>query len=250
VRTSDYANVKLSSYVDSSMIYSRNYLCSSYYNSGKNYTDSSVMAGISTSTSNARYCLAAVKEYLGKLYMCVIMAGTSASDGTISTFELLQKLVKWGGDSFDYVCVLNKWTAVGEIKIKHGLGYDHAALFCRENISCYIERSVDPKVDIKYEYVINEKELTAPIEAGHVVGTARAYYNGELIADTEIVIVSSIARNESSVLSSRVVKFMTSRKFITACVVFIAVFVIYVLCMAKYRAYKQRQRAADTQNKI
>ena len=249
-RTSDYANVKLSSYFDNCMIYSKNYLCSSYYNSGKNYTDSTVLAGISTSTSNARYCLASVKEYLGKLYMCVVMAGTSGSDGTVSTYELLPKLVKWGGDSFDYVPILNKWTAVGEVKIKHGLGYDHAALFCSENVSCYIERAVDPKVDIRYEYEINEKELTAPVSAGHVVGVAKAYYKGELVASTDIVIVSSIARNESSVLSSKIVRFLTSSKFISAGIICIVIFIVYVLCMAKYRAYKQKQRkSASLQNK-
>ncbi len=245
-KISDLANVRLSQNFGSSMIYSRNFLCSSYYNSGQNYTDSSVMAGISTSTPNAGYCLAAVKEYKGKLYMCVMMAGTS-SNGKISTYELLPKIVSWGGDSFTYVSVLNKWTAVGELKIKHGLGYDHASVFCRDNVYCYIEKSVDPKVDIKYEYEINEKQLTAPISAGHVVGSAKAYYKGELIASTDIVIVNSIARNESSVLSTRIVNFLTSRGFIIACVIFVIVFVVYVLCMAKYRAYKQRVRRSEAQ---
>lgn len=246
--TSDYANVRLSEYFDSSMIYSRNFLCSSYYNSGTNYTDSSVLAGISTSTSNARYCLAAVKEYKGKLYMCVIMAGTSA-DGKIATYELLPKIVKWGGDSFTYISVLNKWTAVGELKIKHGLGFDHAALFCKDNVFCYMKKSVDPKTDIEYEYEIDYKELQAPISAGQVVGHAKAYYNGELIAETDIVIVNSIARNESSVMSTKITKFLTSSGFITACIVFVAVFIVYVLCMAKYRAYRQKKRKAKESSK-
>lgn len=240
--TSDYANVRLSQYFDSSMIYSRNFLCSSYYNSGTNYTDSTVLASISTSTSNAGYCIAAVKEYRGKLYMCVLMAGKSSSEGGIPTYELLPKIVKWGGDSFTYVSVLNKWTAVGELKIKHGLGYDHAAVFCKENVFCYMEKSVDPLVDIKYEYEINDKELSAPISAGQVVGHAKAYYRGELIAKTDIVIVSSIAKNESSALATSIKGFLTSGAFITASIILLAVFVVYVLCMAKYRAYKQRMR--------
>lgn len=243
-KTSDLANVKLSSYLESSTIYSKNYLCSSYYNSGKNYTDSSVLAGISTSTSNAKYCLATVKEYMGKLYMCVLMAGES-SNGEISTFELLPKLVKWGGDSFTYVFVLNKWTALGELKIKHGLGYDHATLFCKENVFCYMEKTIDPQKDIKYEYEITQKELTAPVAAGKVVGTARAYYEGKLIASSDIVIVSSIARNESSVFSTKIVNFLKSGRFIAFCIIFVALFVIYVLCMAKYRAYRQRKRLLE-----
>lgn len=241
-KTSDYANIRLSEYFGKSEIYSRNFLCSSYYNSGKKYADSSVMASLSTSTSNAGYCLAAVKEYKGKLYMCVLMAGRSNSDGTISTYDLLPDIVKWGGDSFTYLSVLNKWTAVGELKIKHGLGYDHATVFCKDNVFCYIEKTVDPAVDIKYEYEINNKELSAPVSAGQVVGTAKAYYNGELIAKTDIIIVSSIARNESSVLSTKITGFLTSGGFIAASAVFVAVFVVYVLCMAKYRAYKQKMR--------
>ena len=245
--TSANSYTSLSSHFDSSRIYSRNFFYSSYYNSGASHIDSSVIAGTSTYTSNALHCTTAVKEYKGKLYMCVMLAGSVNSSNYSVNYDEIPNAVKWGGDSFDYISVLNKWTPVAELSVEHGLGFDHATVFCKNNVFFYTLKNVDPKTDIKYEYDLTYDSLTAPVEEGMVVGKAMAYYDGELVATEDLIIVNSIALNESSVAAKNVKTFLSGKKFITGCIIFALCFVIYVLSAAAYRGHKQRKRLQNTE---
>jgi D-alanyl-D-alanine carboxypeptidase len=245
--TSANSYSSLSSHFDSSRIYSRNFFYSSYYNSGPSHIDNSVIAGTSTYTTNALHCTTAVKEYKGKLYMCVMLAGNVNGSNYSVNYDEIPNVVKWGGDSFDYISVLNKWTPVAELFVEHGLGFDHATVFCKNNVFFYTYKNVDPKKDIKYEYDLTYETLTAPVEEGKVVGKAMAYYNGKLVASEDLIIVNSIALNESSVAAKKVTTFLSSSKFIIGFIIFVVCFVIYVFSAAAYRGHKQRKRLQETE---
>ncbi len=222
-------------------IYSRNYFLSNYYNGGKSYRDSAVIGGIVGTTANAGYCSACAYEYSGKTYLCVILGASESKEDGIASYVVPPKIVKWASGQFRYYTILAKWKALAEVSIVHGDGYDYAAAFCLDNVSCYLRKYVNEATDVTYEVEMDCTSLEAPVAAGTKVGHVRAYYDGNVIAESDLVIRSDVALSRSAVRVEKIRAFLLSKPFIISAISVFAAFLVYIFIMAFYRGSKIRK---------
>ncbi len=78
--------------------------------------------------------------------------------------------------------------------VRWALGKDHLVLVTKEDVKALLPRDTYTPELLKSEFKINDK-ITAPIKEGDVLGTAKFYYDGELVAETDLYSSRSVSRN-------------------------------------------------------
>lgn len=140
------------------------------------------MDGLKTGyTDSAGYCFTGTAERNGKRLISVVMKTESESE----RFEETAKLMDYGFNNFETVELFPKGHQTDDKKtlpVAKGKE-DEVAIETDEAISVPIKKGNEDKYTLEYTFdedVLNEDgELTAPIEKGDKVGTAKLVFDGE-----------------------------------------------------------------------
>ncbi|MEB2416594.1 serine-type D-Ala-D-Ala carboxypeptidase DacD [Citrobacter sp. R-1.5.2] len=138
-------------------------------------------------TSGAGFNLIASAVDGQRRLIAVVMGAESAKGRE----DQARKLLQWGQQNFDTVQVLRSGKQVGVERIWYG---------DKENISLGTEQDfwmALPKVEvqnIKAKYVLDKKELVAPIAAHQRVGEIELYDRDKLVAHWPLVTLESISK--------------------------------------------------------
>src|SRR5699024_189439 len=140
------------------------------------------MDGLKTGhTDSAGYCFTGTAEQNGKRLISVVMKTESESE----RFEETAKLMDYGFNNFETVELFPKGHQTDDKKtlpVAKGKE-DEVAIETDEAISVPIKKGNEDKYTLEYTFdedVLNEDgELTAPIEKGDKVGTAKLVFDGE-----------------------------------------------------------------------
>ena len=221
-------------------IYSRNYFLSSYYNGGKSYINREVLGGISGQTDESGDLLLAVVKHGSYTYASVV-ANAERTDEKIYSYLITNEIVDWGSKSFTYKTLLDEFDVICDLPVNMGKGADEAAVFPAKKVVRYVPVDTDLETAVTYTYELSSEALTAPVSYSDKVGSLTLMLNGETIETVDLIIRSDVQSSSGDYMLSRAKAFLTSRSFITAVIVIVSIFTIYVLINSIVRGRKQKR---------
>lgn len=218
----------------------RNYLVGTGYTA--QYFNSLCHGLAAGSTIESGYCAATVADNGNLSYICIVMGASTAEDGTIMSYSLVNDLVKWAYDAWGYVEIISAGTTVCEMPVTMSMDIDTVLVAPGKSVSVYLPKTTVLGTDITYSHTLNSEELQAPVAEGAHVGLITAYYNGEELATVELVTKSSVAQSEVLYMLTKIKDISRSRVFIASVVSAIVLTVVYVTVKAIIRGTAANKR--------
>lgn len=199
------------------------------------YSDYSVQYrfanGIKTGhTSNAGYCFvgSAIKNDFDLI--AVVFKSPSSPQSFIDT----KALFEYAYSKYRMRIVIKGDEIASTCNVRWSLGKDHLVLVTKKDVKALLPRDTYTAELLKSEFVL-DKKITAPIKEGDVLGQARFYYDGELVAESDLYASRSVSRN----VIKQVFSYLLNIWFITI----LGVFVIIILVKRyKYVRTKKKRR--------
>ncbi len=230
-----YANETLMNYAGAyskrlstnDVIYNRNYLITSYYNTGKSYIDTTVNGMISGSSTEGGHVLVRSATYNGYEYICVILGGQRDSH-YIYSYDVSGELIKWGSKNYSLLTLLNTASPVTSIPVISARETDSVPIVPSDNISKYLLSDSYSSGKITSQINLTVESLTAPVAMGTEVGEILIYYNGELIAQSKLKTACEITENTTSAIIQSVWTAVSSEKAITAYIITASCIAVYI----------------------
>ena len=138
-------------------------------------------------TSGAGYCLSATAKREGMELIAVVMG----ADSPKGREDQARKLLHWGQQNFDTVQILHNGKKVGTERIWYG-DKEQIALGTDQDFWLALPKSEVP--NIKAKYVMDKKELEAPIAAHQRVGEIQLYDRDKVVAHWPLVTLESVEK--------------------------------------------------------
>ena len=216
--------------------------------------DSRVLGGKTGNTSKAGRCLVALAERNGMKLLSVVM-GAQATYGEdrytfvrYGNFEETSELLTFAYSNFTTMQVLNPTQVTGQFAVSGGA--QNAFGTIREGMSATVPlgSSFDT---IRYEYVLNEGGLTAPISQGEKIGTIRVWYENTCLAQQDLLCAADVAV-ETKLVKPHAVELDNSLSLLNGILkialgvvaaIFVLVMVLRTVNAARYRRNKRRKAA-------
>ncbi|MBE6606926.1 MAG: D-alanyl-D-alanine carboxypeptidase [Ruminococcaceae bacterium] len=224
-------------------IYNRNYLISSYYNTGKSYIDSTVSGMISGSSTEGGHVLVRSATYDGYEYICVIL-GAQRDSHFIYSYDISAELIKWGSKNYSFLKILDNSTPVASVPVINGRESDSVPVVPSDNISKYLLSDAYSSGKVTSEIKLNVENFTAPITMGTEVGEIFIYYNGELIAESKLKTACDITENTTSAAIQSVWTKLSSEKAIKAYIITVSCVAVYIFINSIIRQQRKNKLAA------
>lgn len=144
--------------------------------------------GIKTGfTNDSQHCLASAAKKGNREVIAVLLGGRS---GEIVANES-QQLLEYGLSNFKAEIVIKKGHAYGKYKPLKDI--EAINLESNSNLSLLIPKKNNSNDRISF-YTAPEKSIELPIRKGQVLGSVKAYANGEILGETELVSDKSISK--------------------------------------------------------
>jgi len=124
----------------------------------------------------------------GKRRLIAVVMGAESSKGRE---EQARKLLHWGQQNFDTVQILHTGKKVGTERIWYG-DKEHINLGTDQDFWLALPKAEVPK--IKAKYVMDKKELDAPIAAHQSVGEIELYDGDKIVAHWPLVTLESVGK--------------------------------------------------------
>ncbi|QKN81272.1 serine-type D-Ala-D-Ala carboxypeptidase DacD [Scandinavium goeteborgense] len=124
----------------------------------------------------------------GKRRLIAVVMGAESSKGRE---DQARKLLHWGQQNFDTVQILHTGKKVGTERIWYG-DKEHIDLGTDQDFWLALPKAEVPK--IKAKYVMDKKELDAPIEAHQRVGEIELYDGDKIVAHWPLVTLESVGK--------------------------------------------------------
>ena len=206
------------------------------------YYHSSVIAGKHTSTEKAGECIAVVSNKDGYSYLTVVMGGKlknvdkdEIDENTCMTDA--QKMLTWVYDNIRYRTVVTPTQTVEVVKVVAGKDADTLRLVPKEEISALLPSNASPEsVEFrKVEGSVPEK-VTAPVEAGEVLGQVKVYYAHNEIATVDLVAANTVKMSLGRLIMSTVSSILSSKIFlIVVAILTLVAIAVFLMSLLDYR---------------
>lgn len=215
------------------------------------YYHSSVVAGKHTSTEKAGECIAVVSNKDGYSYLTVVMGGKfmnvdkdEINENTCMTDA--KAMLDWVYDNIRYRTVVTPTQTVAVVKVVAGKDADTLRLVPKEEISALLPSNASPE-SIEFRIVegtVPEK-VTAPVEAGEVIGQAKVFYAHSEVATVDLVAANTIKMSLGRLIMSTVSSILSSKIFvlIVAILALIAI-AVFLMNLLDYRKKLDEMRNA------
>ncbi len=163
------------------------------------YYDSRVIGGKTGFTTPAGRCLVTVSEdeSTGMKLLCVVM-GTKmevASDGytvlNYGSFEETRGLLNFGYKNYMGTQVLSEAQTLGQFHVEGGDAETQGKVQGISRAVLPAESTID---NIRYEYLLDDGVLTAPLKEDQPIGIARVWYQSICIAQQELYSAANIKK--------------------------------------------------------
>lgn len=166
-------------------LYSTNYMIENTY--VDQYYDSRVIGGKTGHTTPAGRCLAAVSEADDMQLLTIVLGGDTGLNSygvlTYGSFEVTEDLIGYGFSNLTTGQVLSSDAVLESFTVENGENDTQAVV--KESVSTVIPNDM-PVTQLRYEYVLDDGTLTAPVEAGQPLGVVRVWYQSKCLAEQEI----------------------------------------------------------------
>lgn len=168
------------------------------------YYDSRVIGGKTGTTTPAGRCLVTVSESNGMRLLCVIMGAEMkvAEDGwtvlSYGTFEETKGLIDYGFDHFMPTQVMSPNQILGQFPVEYGSAAVQGMV--SENSDTLVPVNSDMS-SVRYEYILDEPTLQAPIRQGDALGVVRVWYMTRCLAQQELYAAVSVEKDIPTTVS-------------------------------------------------
>ncbi len=147
--------------------------------------------GIKTGhTSNAGYCFVGSAERNGLDLISVVFKSPNFNQ----SFKDTKALFEYAYSKYRMRTVIKGDEIASTCNVRWALGKNHLVLKTPGDVKALLPRDTFTEELLKSEFIINKK-ITAPIKEGDILGKAQFYYDGELVAETDLLASRSVSRN-------------------------------------------------------
>lgn len=151
------------------------------------YYDSRVVGGKTGFTTPAGRCLAAVSKSGDLTLLTVVLGGSTGLNQygvvTYGSFAVTGDLIDLGFDNYTTAQVLSSDAVLTSFPVSGGENETQAVT--RESISTVVPADMAIS-QLRYEYLLDDGTLTAPIAMGQPLGIVRVWYQAKCLAQREI----------------------------------------------------------------
>lgn len=147
--------------------------------------------GIKTGhTSDAGYCFvgSAIKNDLDLI--AVVFNSPNYNQSFIDT----KALFEYAYANHRMRIVIKGDEIASTCKVRWAFGKDHLVLVTKKDVKALLPRDTYTAELLKSEFLL-DKKITAPIKEGDILGKAKFYYDGELVAESDLYSSRSVSRN-------------------------------------------------------
>lgn len=153
------------------------------------YIDKRVIGGKTGFTTPAGRCFIGVSESNGMKLLTVVMGADALLDDqgnvlySYGSFIETKSLLNLACDHYQSAQVLNPDQVFGQFAVADGVTGTQGYVASVANAVLPIEVDIS---QLRYEYLLNDGGLTAPIQAGQSIGSVRVWYNATCVAQQEL----------------------------------------------------------------
>ena len=220
------------------------------------YYHQSVTGGKYTATEKAGECAAVVTNMDGYSYLAVTLGGKLSDidrDGVKenSCFTDIKKMLNWVYDNIRYRVIASPEQSVAAVSVKAGKDSDKVRLVPEKEISALVPSNVTP-ASVMFEIVEGsvKKNITAPVEAGEVLGQAKVYYAGIELCTINLVAAKTVERSFTGLVMSKLSDLVGSTAFMVLTILsFLAAAAYLFMIMAKFYGWDKKILNTNTVKK-
>ena len=227
-----------------------------FQNSGNRYYYPKAI-GIKTGyTTPAGRCVISAAKSSG-MYLLGIICGAETTvletgDIQMESFPECINLFNYGFDNFSYVSVLSPLYPVAQVSVLNSAGAEAVAVSPKDDIQILLPNGYDEaQLDVNIE--LTNESVEAPVQESDVLGHATVSYNGELLAETDLLAIADVARSEISAMKSDTAAYMQRNwwKWIVLIIVIVVLLFagLYVWASIR-RRIRRRQHIEQRRNAL
>ena len=204
-------------------------------------------AGIKTGyTSAAGRCVISTAKS-GGMYFLGIVCGAATTllesgDLRMESFPECIKLFEYGFNNFQYVPVLSPLYPVTQIGVENSAGSDAVALSPRDDIQLLLPNDYNPD-DLVVENHLKSSSVQAPVHTGDILGSSTVLFQGQVMAETELLAIADVARSEIANVTAATENVIHNNwwKWVVA-VVILLILLPFVLLLVRSIRQKRRRK--------
>lgn len=188
-------------------VYTRNGFLSTWVSSSYvwNTPKTPAPSGIGiTYSEESGYSLLSSVNYRSLTYVCMCSGAFENYENKISAYSDVKKLLLWASEEYTTLKVLDKSQIFGEIPVRLSGGSNYVVIVPRDSLYAFLPHDTDVSAEIRQEFEITEKELTAPVSIGQKVGTVRLLLGEKEIARGDLVAKTQIEKSDTLALVSAI----------------------------------------------
>lgn len=171
--------------VNGTTIHNRNYLITTSMTEDYYYSYAEGMnAG---ATDEAGDCVVTAGRLDGLTYVCVVMGGNASDPDVNHAYKVAKNALRYALVSFSVIRLKPQKSTIATLPVEFSAVNNEVDIKMTKDLSALIYSGIDIDKDIKFETELNYEKLDAPFDAGLTVGHIKAYYNGSLIDECELV---------------------------------------------------------------
>ncbi len=223
------------------VIHNRNYLVSSTLTSEYYYAPAKGMNAGSTYESGACLVTAASEKNLN--YICIVMGCQYDSEkNQVLSYSDAKTLLKFALENYVYTRVIDSKDIVKELPVALGKDVDYVSAVPDKSCDVLLNKGINISDDIQYSVTLNQEELTAPVQAGDILGSVEAYYQGKKLASANLIAKSSIEK--SAVLTAlHNLKQAVNQPIVYIISGLIVLIVLYAIAASLYRKRNKNRKS-------
>lgn len=200
--------------------------------------------GIKTGhTTQAGLCLAASATKNDTSLISVVMGAKSGPNKEKNQFVETKRLFEWGFKNFKTETVIKSAKPIGEVSVKLAWDRDHVIAAPKEELKSLVPTDFsEEKLEIQTDL---PKMISAPVEKGAHLGTAKVIYNGSELGSVELIAADSVERSQLLYIWDTIVNIFCSTitKIILMALVVLAIFyIIFTISYNRRRSNSRRYR--------
>ena len=211
------------------------------------YYHQSVTGGKYTATEKAGECAAVVTNMDGYSYIAVTLGGKLKdidSDGVKenSCFTDIKKMLNWVYENIRYRVIASPDQSIAVVSVRAGKDTDKVRLVPEKETSALVPSNVTP-ASVMFEIVEDsvKKDITAPVQAGEVLGQAKVYYAGIELQTVNLVAAQTVERSFTGLIMSKLSDLVGSTAFMMLTILlFLAAAGYLAFIMSKFYGWDKK----------
>ena len=148
-------------------------------------------------TDEGGWCVVTVCERGGAANLCIVMRGADVATGElVPAYVYTNRLLAWANRAYVYRTVLTSEDVLETRKVSMtGVSKSKADVVPLGELKVYLPVDADVESELTYTTVLTDGGLTAPLNAGEIVGTVTVTYEGRIVGKAPLTVTESFSQN-------------------------------------------------------